>query len=191
MNGYGAPPQAYTRDTLVKAIDWIAEQPENMRAQATNADALVSLYLQHKRRNKGMDSYPVSGEAFTQDLKTLAKDLEQFSAPQAEPTPSSSSNTAPSSASQTSGFDSNSTQRASAPKTTPPQQHQTTSAAGPTPKDRRPPIEQSFTAAQWAVDPRSWAQAIALQKRLNLSSEAEALRMMIALGHEQLSKLLP
>ena len=82
MTGYGAPPQAYTRDTLVKAIDWIAEQPEHLRSQATNADALVALYLQFKRRSKASDTHPVSGEAFTQDLKNLAKNLEQFSAPE-------------------------------------------------------------------------------------------------------------
>lgn len=148
MTGYSAPPQAYTRDTLVKAIDWIAHQPDSIRSQATNADSLVALYLQSKRRNGNSTSmsYPVSGEAFTEDLKNLARDLEQFSAPNAAPT------------------------RAEPP---------------PQPAQRPAPV-----AHQWNVDAKSWAQAQALKERLNLSSESEALRMMIALGAERLTSLL-
>lgn len=143
MTGISAPPQAYTRDTLVKAIDWIAHQPDSLRSQATNADSLVALYLQAKRRNGGSMGYPVSGEAFTEDLKNLAKDLEQFSAPNA-----------------------------------------------PTTRVEPPPQAQR-NSPQWNVDPKSWAQAQALKERLNLSSESEALRMMIALGAERLAGLLP
>lgn len=90
-------------------------------------------------------SYPVSGEAFTEDLKSLAKDLEQFSSPNVPPT-----------------------------------------RAEPAPQAQRP----TSAAQQWNVDPKSWSQAQALKERLNLSSETEALRMMIALGAERLASLL-
>jgi hypothetical protein len=155
MTGYGSvPPQAYTRDTLVKAIDWVAHQPESLRAQATNADTLVALYLQSKRRGTP-STYPVSGESFTEDLKSLAKDLEQFSTPASAPPVSSPLST-----------------REHVP----------------------PPPRASFTEpaplAQWNVDSKSWTQARQLKERLNLSSESEALRMMIALGAERLSALL-
>lgn len=149
MSGLNAPPQAYTRDTLVKAIDWIAHQSDAIRGQATNADSLVALYLQSKRRNgaSSSSSYPVSGEAFTEDLKSLAKDLEKFSTPQQAP---------------------------------------------PTQKNVsfEPSPKAQGNAQSWHVDSRSWTQAKALKERLNLSSEGEALRMMIALGAEKLNGLL-
>jgi hypothetical protein len=160
MSGYSVPPQAYTRDTLVKAIDWIAHQPDEMRTQATTADALVALYLQSKRRNgchSHSMSYPVSGENFTEDLKNLAKDLEQFS-----PTVQS-----------------------------PPNRH---ASFDPAPQaQRNEPRTNSAQPQhphQWNVDDRSWAQARNLKERLNLSSESEALRMMIALGAERLDGLI-
>lgn len=166
MTGYTAPPQAYTRDTLVKAIDWIAHQPEALRMQATGADTLVALYLQSKRRN-GKGNYPVSGEAFTEDLKSLAKDLEQFSASDNRPSSTPPPTSAPV---RSSSFES------------PPPAAQ---------RGNHPALQSPSASFNWAVDPQSWSQAKALKERLNLSSETEALRMMIALGSERLGELLP
>ncbi len=176
MTGYSAPPQAYTRDTLVKAIDWIAHQPESLRSQATNADTLVGLYLQTKRRNGGsvaMSGYPVSGEAFTEDLKSLARDLEQFSAPSPTPQPPP-----PQAAPQ---MPPPAAAHPAAPPA-PPVQAPVSHHASPTPSAPRTP--------QWSVDPKSWAQAQMIKERLNLSSESEAIRMMIALGAERLNGLI-
>lgn len=77
------PPQAYTRDTLVKAIEWLSSQPLAVREKANSADLIVSHYLQACRRAVSQMDAPVSGEAFKADLKHLAEDLKQFERPQA------------------------------------------------------------------------------------------------------------
>lgn len=87
------PPQAYTRDTLVKAIEWMSQQSAAVRERANSADLIVSYYLQARRRMTAAQmEAPVSGEAFKQDLKHLAQDLKQFEEvsappPTAPPTP--------------------------------------------------------------------------------------------------------
>ena len=79
------PPQAYTRDTLVKAIDWISRQPTAVKERASSADLMVSFYLQSCRRSEMQIEAPVSGETFREDLKHLALDLKQFEEPFAPP----------------------------------------------------------------------------------------------------------
>jgi len=44
------PPQAYTRDTLVKAIEWLSGQPSSVRERASSADLVVSYYMQACRK---------------------------------------------------------------------------------------------------------------------------------------------
>src|SRR5438128_1927389 len=83
---HNLPPQAYTRDVLVKAIDWLATQPQSVRDRGLPADALVSLYLQSRRRsNDWKEEAPLSSENFKSDLKHLAQDLKQFDEPVAPP----------------------------------------------------------------------------------------------------------
>jgi hypothetical protein len=72
------PPQAYTRDTLVKAIEWMSTQPQAVRERANSADLMVSYYLQARRKVAAQIEAPVSGETFKTDLKHLAEDLKQF-----------------------------------------------------------------------------------------------------------------
>lgn len=74
----GLPPQAYTRDTLVKAVEWWNQQPTSLKERATSADAIVSFYLQACRRASASQEAPLSGEAFKADLKNLALGLKQF-----------------------------------------------------------------------------------------------------------------
>ncbi len=79
------PPQAYTRDVLVKAIEWSYTQPLAIREKATSADLLVSYYIQACRRNSANLEAPVSQENFKADLKHLAEGLKQFEDPIAPP----------------------------------------------------------------------------------------------------------
>jgi len=160
-----APPQAYTREILVKAINWIQGQPPAVRARATSADLVVSHYLQACRRADMQSTTPVSGEAFREDLKNLAADLKQFEDPVvAPPTPPSFSH---------------GPVHTSAPEVTPPSPQ----TSPPTP---RPSSESLLT---WSVDARSLSQARELQERLNLGSETEALRVLIILGTEKAREL--
>lgn len=158
------PPQAYTRDTLVKAIEWLSGQPSSVREKATNADLVVSFYLQASRRKAAFQmEAPVSGETFKADLKHLAEDLKQFEDP-----------------------------------SVPPPVVQLFSQ-NPEPIFKPEPIPQPLVSrseppvkpASWPVDNRSLAAARELQQRLNLSSEAEALRMLLVMGIERARVLFP
>lgn len=146
------PPQAYTRDTLVKAIEWIGTQPSAIRERANSADLVVSYYLQACRKAAVQMEAPVSQENFKSDLKHLAEDLKQFEAHSFAPPPT----------------------------------------AAPPPANRStfdpPPVPTSLT---WTIDPRSMSAIREIQQRLNLSSEAEAIRLLITLGSERARQLFP
>ncbi len=70
------PPQAYTRETLQEAFNWLQEQPEPVRATVHTPERLVSLY-QKAQRMVEYDA-PVSSKKFIDDLKNLASSLDQF-----------------------------------------------------------------------------------------------------------------
>jgi hypothetical protein len=189
------PPQAYTRDTLVKAIEWISHQSPAVRERANSADLIVSFYLQARRRMTAAQmEAPVSGETFKQDLKHLAQDLKQFEEPSAPPpaTPNRSLSsgtfdypepvqyqlhTAPSPQQHTQQHVHLHVQQAPPPPAPAP------AAAAPAPQ---PP--KGFT---WTADAKSLAFARELQERFNLSNEGEALRMLITLGIERARDLFP
>jgi hypothetical protein len=83
MNGPTLPPQAYTREILSSAFNWLQTQPESVRKLATSPDALVGLYLRAQRfGNSSLEAdAPVSSQAFMSDLKNLAEGLKQFEGP--------------------------------------------------------------------------------------------------------------
>jgi hypothetical protein len=174
------PPQAYTRDTLVKAINWLSSQPQAVRERATSADLVVSHYLQACRRAESQteaslgrsisDPANANGETFREDLKTLAEGLrKQFEEPTAPPPiPSvTTSVTVP----------------ARSPSPSPAQ------AVTPPPGlEAGSPDRESLT---WQVDARSLALAKTVQQRMNLGSEIEGLRLLITLGAERARELFP
>lgn len=75
------PPQAYTRDTLAQAYEWLKSQPGSTRELANNADDLVGLYLHYMRRKRA-EKYNyedlASSQNFKKDLKNLADGFRQF-----------------------------------------------------------------------------------------------------------------
>lgn len=169
-----APPQAYTREILVKAINWIQGQPPAVRARATSADLVVSHYLQACRRADMQSTTPVSGETFREDLKNLAADLKQFEEPVvAPPTPPSFSH---------------GPVYTSTPEITPPVQMPAPPPLQTPPPTVAPPSHEA-PLITWSVDARSLSQARELQERLNLGSETEALRVLITLGAEKAREL--
>ncbi|MBY0385244.1 hypothetical protein K2X05_08810, partial [bacterium] len=76
-------PQAYTKETLSKAFDWLQYQPDQVKQVATSPDVLVGLFL--KAQRQGIDHIdadaPVSSKKFLSDLKNLKKDMAQFEDP--------------------------------------------------------------------------------------------------------------
>jgi hypothetical protein len=167
------PPQAYTRDTLVKAIDWINRQPPPMKERASSADVIVSLYLQACRRTDMPMETAASHETFREDLKHLAEDLKQFDEPFAPPPVEQVVRREPPVAPAARIF---------RPEPGP--------SASPRPS-QLPPQMQQPKGFNWVVDARSLAMAREIQQRLNLSSEGDGLRVLITLGAERARELLP
>lgn len=200
------PPQAYTRDTLVKAIEWIGTQPPSVRERANSADLVVSFYLQARKTAAGLEA-PISHEHFKSDLRHLAEDLKKFE----EPSPSHSLSSPPTGSNRSPSYGySTSPLEMWPPKAEPlraprtelrteprfeiplPQERSEDplrfEAARPEAMTHTPRIEQP-RAPQWPVDARSLQAAREIQERLNISSETEALRMLVTLGLERAREL--
>ena len=175
------PPQAYTRDTLVKAIDWVNTQSPAVRERANSADLIVSYYLQARRRADAQMEAPVSGENFKADLKHLAQDLRQFEEPSPpQPVPTMSRPFSPSRMEEV----------------LPHSPHQPHFE----PQPPQAPIHQPMApihqpaparATGWQVDARSMDCAHRVIARMNLSHETEALRLLITLGMEKFREMFP
>src|SRR4051812_44852045 len=71
------PPQAYTKETLVKAYQWMQHQSDSIKEMATNPDMLVSLFLKAKMQGEGALERP-SIQNFKNELKNLAGMMGEF-----------------------------------------------------------------------------------------------------------------
>lgn len=194
------PPQAYTRDTLVKAIEWLTTQPAAMRERANSADLIVSHYLAARRRT------PYSGESAAADFRHLADELRQPAAAlgassEAEsevddevtftsaPAEASTPLTPPSPPAQPAPRP---PRRREPPRVAPtPENHVGHARGTPDTEANGSEVAVTLKGLVWTVDQRSRAIAREVQDRMNLSSESEALRMLVAMGAERLRSVLP
>lgn len=65
------PPQAYTKDTLLKAYAWLMNQNQSLKEMATTPDILVSLYLKaHRDGDSALDRPSIQN--FKNELRNLA-----------------------------------------------------------------------------------------------------------------------
>ncbi len=186
------PPEAYTRDILQQAFNWLQNQPEPVRNSVHTPERLVSLYRKSQRLND--HDAPVSSKQFISDLKNLATSLDEFN-----------------SGNQSISYHTESSQ----PLSTPPAQRteevaQATRKATleePSPMEsvvkyqnqKSKPLFQ-FEKTNFQInspatdtldnlDPLSLERLEKTQSRLNLSSQEEALRVLITLGFEKLSDI--
>lgn len=190
------PPQAYTRDTLVKAIEWIQSQSPAVRERATSADLVVSHYLQARRRAAFESDAPVSTEVFKSDLKHLAEDLKQFESPTSPHT--QVPNRSPSfELPQELQVQPASWQKPAPPPPAAPMVEEVHTHVAPpasaAPAHPAPPVARPAAPqpSHWPMDARTLAAAREVQHRLNLSSEVEALRLLVTLGAERARALFP
>ena len=184
------PPQAYTREMLAQAIDWLKGQPQYIRERATTADGLVSMYLLSRKtagngqladRQTGLTAGSSSGsgleapsvESFKSDLRNLAENMKSFE----------------------------STTTFETPMIRPPITHhtpKTTVATTPVVNEPKPesatvtatvttprPIEPKHT-----YDSQTMETIQTVRQKLNLSSDSEALRMLVKLGFEKVRSIL-
>ncbi|WP_413575937.1 hypothetical protein ACLVWU_16245 [Bdellovibrio sp. HCB290] len=75
------PPQAYTKETLLKAYQWLMSQNSNIKEIATTPDMLVSLFLKATRDGESALERP-SIKNFKSELKSLAGLMGELDRPQ-------------------------------------------------------------------------------------------------------------
>lgn len=148
------PPEAFTKETLQEAFNWLQEQPEPVRATVHTPERLVSLYQKSIRLND-VDA-PVSSRKFMDDLKNLASSLNQFGDPNA---PAETRQIAKATVTQTE------TKKAHFELTT-----------------------EKVASKPPEYDPITLDRIKQVRHRFNLSSDGEALRVLVALGFEKFSQ---
>ncbi len=226
-NGPTLPPQAYTREILTAAFNWLQSQPESVRKLATTPDALVGLYMRAQRYgNSTLETdAPVSSQNFMSDLKSLAEGLKQFEQPPNHHQPSSNVSHGyqpmqapltqfqqphhpppPQQAAQPQHAHSHSPMppmtTAMAAQLTSQMQAQIplqTPQAIPTTASFRAPMATlnqqqlpalGVTGQNLALNEMSVRMIQEVKSHLNLSSDAEAINMMLALAYKNLKNLL-
>lgn len=176
------PPQAYTREMLSTAFNWLQAQPDSVRKLATSPDALVGLFLRAQRF--GATSFeadaPVSSQNFMSDLKDLAEGLKQFEEPKMEAPP-----IRPASHAQASAY--RSQLNSHAPSSF--QNSGSGSSSGSSLNQNHAPIPAPMIGFS-DLNSRSQQMIQEVKIHLNLSSEAEAVNMMVALAYKNLKNLL-
>lgn len=184
------PPQAYTRETLVKAYQWLQNQSAPVKELATTPDLLVSLYVKAKTQGNDFLDRP-SLKNFKSELKSLAGMMGEFdnaevtapgvpgvssagvqNLPPVAPKPTAPPVYAPPA------------QPVSAPSQAQAGPSQTHAPAGPQPQFL---AQNGMTGLN--LDPKSQVILQEVKASLNLSSEAEALRLLIAVGHKNIKSL--
>jgi hypothetical protein len=152
------PPQAYTREVVSQAFEWLHQQPTTVREAASSIDAMVAMYLQAKRRSASMGLGPdaASAQTFKRDLRTLAEDLKKFETPRSDGTATSM-----------------------------------TPAAAPANPPAMAASHATPGGVEMSLDPKTFRVLEHVRDTLNLSSDSEALRMLVALGFERVRDILP
>lgn len=171
-------PHAYSSDTLQKAYKWLQDNPQYQES-IHNSDQLVALYLSEK---KGLQSFdftpPTSSSTFFLDQQTSAASIDNIK-PQARSLKN--------------------------PKQNPPTIVEPKFTKPQTPakvKNLAQPIldntlsskvelnqKASTTDSFLALDEKSLSYLEDTKKTFNLSTQSEALRLLLSIGYEKLHKI--
>lgn len=140
------PPQAYTKETLLRAYSWLQNQSPAIRELATTPDMMVSLFLKANRDGDGALDRP-SIQNFKNELKNLAGMMGELEPPER-------------------------------PKEN----------VQPKPPTFHAEAEKAQQAS--ALDELSIQMLNEIKTGFNLSSQTEALRLVIKLGYLKAQKIL-
>ncbi len=164
------PPQAYTKETMLKAYQWLMLQDESIKEMATTPDILVSLYLKTTRDGEHSLHRP-SIQNFKKELKSLAGIMGDLERPQ-------TAQTAPALEVVT-------------PVMTEVKPVNTTIVQATAATQTLSYTEKTVTATTsnsgllQLLDAQSQEMVQEIKEQLNLSSELEALRMLVKLGYNK------
>lgn len=151
------PPQAYTKETMLKAYQWLMGQHSSIKEMATTPDILVSLYLKTTRDGSAALDRP-SIQNFKNELKSLAGMMGELDRPVVQPPQ---------------------VQVQVQTQTQPPLQTQTQVSY----------TEKTLTATTQTrdlvevLDASTKGMIQEVKEELNLSSDLEALRMLVKIGY--------
>lgn len=143
------PPQAYTKETLLKAYNWLQDQSEAVRDVATTPDQLVSLYLKAIRGASPESLERPSLQSFKSELKNLAGMMGGLEKKQESEIPL---------------------------PPLPPQAPVTSTPVAP-------------AAAKPSLDELTQSLIREVKSELNLSTDQEALRMLVKIGYQKVKSL--
>lgn len=189
------PPQAYTREILVQAYDWLQNQPPSVRELARSADEMVSLFKQQQRSR----SKPHTDE-FKSGLKDLAQSIKKFDEEEETPSALSDSSSLTPSSEYTSPLPSlgsspysspPSSPESSSPFSTQPPPSSYSSPASSSPSEPPSPPSSLLSSDTMDLDEKTKVSLYITRERLNLSSNNEALRVLVVLGLEKIKELFP
>jgi hypothetical protein len=164
------PPQAYTKETLTQAFAWLQTQNPNLKELATTPDILISLY--QKAKLNGEASLWPSVQNFKSELKSLAGMMGEFDSSTGvlAAQPAGAAKTEP----------------ASNPIPVP----QPSISQAPAPMASLPTVSnQTSKSVASGIDSKSWAMLVEVKSEFNLSSEQEALRLLISLGYKKIKAI--
>jgi hypothetical protein len=184
------PPQAYTRETLVKAYQWLQNQNAQMKELATTPDLLISLYVKAKNQGEDFLERP-SLKTFKSELKNLAGMMGEFETHDSPPSALLSATAAHSSGSANSSSSAHSSvgNATSTMNSVPPSANYSSKPTMPPTGSHSPQATPQVLSPVFQLDPRSLVIVQEIKTTLNLSSDTEALRMLISMGHNRLKSL--
>lgn len=205
------PPQAYTRDTLIKAFEWLQTQSPQVRELATTNDLLISLFTKSQMQGKDALELPQLA-SFKNELRSLAGQMGKFDedAEPAAPAPLTAAQTSQANATATAIAKSaaaNPTGHPSSHPTSHPAPNHTqnvapanmsgTNISAPPPATSNAQMtlnmatKPSAPHVHMVLDAKSQAWLEEIQRELNLESPAEALRLAVSVGYGRLAELFP
>lgn len=167
------PPQAYTKETLLKAYSWLQNQNDHIKELATTPDILISLYIKAKMNGHAALEAP-SIQNFKTELKNLAGMIGEFEGQKEAPVQTmqapvqSTIQTPP--------------QTLQSPVQLPPAQPYAANLTGMS-------AAQGNLELDNRLDFRSLTMLREIKNEFNLSSDQEALRLLISVGHKKLKSL--
>jgi hypothetical protein len=210
MSSFGLPPGStphatqYSRVDLQAAFNWLVNQPDHVRKQASDPDRLMTLYYRSSGRPNAethsvrtdsvrldtlrmesstsrMESEaPVSSQNFLSDLRQINEALRQFESPQPAPVVAH----AASHNSHVNGPIPTVAHSAHGSV------HGPVSGSAPSPTQTAAPATPQAPLAPVALNARTLETLQEVREKLNLSSDLEALQMLISLGYKQLKPLI-
>lgn len=193
------PPQAYTKELLTQAYDWLAKQPESIRYQARDADSLVQLFKYSQRYSSQEHSVAIEGiqrpssDTFKGELKSLLGMMDQLENETQEESRSVDSSPQPSPVMPTysaSHSRANGAQRYHVSSVTEERTRTNQIFEVPAPPIPVPSAPSKEATLELKLDEISLKTIDRIRELLNLTDRQEVVKALIQIGAKQINKIV-